>query len=197
MISLKKINYPLLSKILILLLAIIFLRFSACINTHLFNFSPLDALAIFSGAILANPLLRLVAPALIAFTSDIFINFIYQSHLSLFYAGCYWQYIAYFVIAFVASFYAKKFKFSVLPLYAGFSSLIFFVISNFGVWFSTLLYPHTLNGLFECYVAAIPFYKNTLLSDIFYTVIFFYSYYSIRKTSFFLPNTKQNSGLVN
>jgi DMSO reductase anchor subunit len=40
----------------------------------------------------------------------------------------------------------------------------FFVVSNYGVWASGTLYPHTLSGLGACYFAAIPFYRNDLLS---------------------------------
>jgi len=40
----------------------------------------------------------------------------------------------------------------------------FFVVSNFGVWASSGMYPHTLGGLIACYAAAVPFYRNDLLS---------------------------------
>lgn len=45
-------------------------------------------------------------------------------------------------------------------------SLQFFLITNFGVWLEGLLYPPTLAGLGQCYLAAIPFLKNTLLGDL-------------------------------
>ena len=50
-------------------------------------------------------------------------------------------------------------------------SLIFFLISNFGVWVLGNLYEKNLQGLIECYVLAIPFFKNTFLSTIFYTYL--------------------------
>ena len=43
-------------------------------------------------------------------------------------------------------------------------SLLFFVISNFGVWFLGNLYTPDLNGLINCYILAIPFFKNTIIS---------------------------------
>ncbi len=46
------------------------------------------------------------------------------------------------------------------------ASLWFFLISNFGVWI--YWYPNTLQGLLSCYVAALPFYRNTLLGDLFF-----------------------------
>ena len=44
------------------------------------------------------------------------------------------------------------------------SSFTFFVVTNFGVWLTSSFYEQTLNGLFTCYVMAIPFYTNTLIS---------------------------------
>jgi len=52
-------------------------------------------------------------------------------------------------------------------------SVLFFVISNFGVWFSTPLYSKTFDGLIECYVSAIPFYRWTLLGDLVFTAAIF------------------------
>ena len=58
------------------------------------------------------------------------------------------------------------------PFIAGvalFSSLLFFVTTNFGVWAFEPLYPKTLTGLLACYTAAIPFFQNTLGGDLLYT----------------------------
>ena len=53
------------------------------------------------------------------------------------------------------------------------SSLIFFLLSNFGVWLEGRLYPLTGQGLVSCYVAAVPFYKNQLFGDLLYTAVLF------------------------
>ncbi len=53
------------------------------------------------------------------------------------------------------------------------SSLLFFVVTNFGVWALTSLYPKTLAGLLACYAAALPFVRNTLLGDMLYTAVLF------------------------
>jgi hypothetical protein len=55
-------------------------------------------------------------------------------------------------------------------------SLLFFVITNFGVWLVGNLYPLTRAGLWQCYVAAIPFLRGTLAGDLVYTAIFFGAY---------------------
>jgi hypothetical protein len=55
------------------------------------------------------------------------------------------------------------------------SSVLFFLVTNFGVWFagSGAFYPKTLAGLAECYVAAIPFFRNTLVGDLAYVAMLF------------------------
>ena len=55
-------------------------------------------------------------------------------------------------------------------------SSLFFVITNFGVWVAGGLYPRTAAGLWQCYVAAIPFFRGTLLGDVVYTALFFGAY---------------------
>ncbi len=56
------------------------------------------------------------------------------------------------------------------------SSLSFFLITNFMVWATGSLYPHTLGGLAASYVAGMPFYQNQLLGDAFYTLAIFAGY---------------------
>ncbi|OGG11689.1 hypothetical protein A2Z00_00680 [Candidatus Gottesmanbacteria bacterium RBG_13_45_10] len=53
------------------------------------------------------------------------------------------------------------------------SSVVFFVITNFAVWATTPLYPKTANGLLTCYIMALPFFRNSLVGDMFYTIALF------------------------
>ena len=59
-------------------------------------------------------------------------------------------------------------------------SVLFFTNTNFGVWATQSLYPPTLAGLWQCYVAAIPFFRNTLLGDLLYTAALFGGYALMR-----------------
>ena len=52
-------------------------------------------------------------------------------------------------------------------------SVTFFLISNFGVWASTAMYPKTFSGLMTCYAAGIPFFRHTLEGDLLYTAAIF------------------------
>ncbi|MDW8190599.1 MAG: DUF6580 family putative transport protein [Pseudobdellovibrionaceae bacterium] len=46
------------------------------------------------------------------------------------------------------------------------ASIWFFIMSNFGVWLETSMYPKTWEGLLMCYGAAVPFFRNSLSSDL-------------------------------
>ena len=49
-----------------------------------------------------------------------------------------------------------------------FGPCIFFIISNLGEWIHSSYYAKDISGLIECFYLAIPFFKNTLISTIFY-----------------------------
>ena len=61
------------------------------------------------------------------------------------------------------------------------ASIIFFTLSNFGVWMSGYMYPMNAAGLIDCYIAAIPFFKNTMAGDLFYSGALFLVYEKIFK----------------
>jgi hypothetical protein len=56
------------------------------------------------------------------------------------------------------------------------SSVLFFLITNFGVWAVSGMYVKNLLGLQQCLVMALPFFRNTLIGDLFYSGMFFGGY---------------------
>ena len=159
---------------------------------HVYNFSPVIALAIFGAVHYKNIKLAYIIPLIALFFSDIIINnFIYNmsSNVVIFYEGFYWQYISYALIIFLSSKYnhkkinIKKISFLVIS-----TSAIFFVITNFGFWLTSGLYNHSIAGLFICYVNAIPFFEGTLLGTIFYTPIFISLYYFLQRKIIYLQS---------
>lgn len=140
---------------------------------HPANFSPLDAIALFCGAYFNRRITACIAIVFIAWLSDFFIDKIFMGYWTFAYQGFYWQYASYFLITLIGTLFRNKIT-PVPLLFASLSaSMIFFIISNFGVWCSGFLYPLTMNGLVACYVAAIPFFKNTVLSDLFFSAFLF------------------------
>jgi hypothetical protein len=60
------------------------------------------------------------------------------------------------------------------------SSVSFFILTNFGLWLSTSYYAKTGAGLAACYTAAIPFFHQTLLSDLFFVGLLFGLYHLVK-----------------
>lgn len=60
--------------------------------------------------------------------------------------------------------------------------ILFFLITNFGVWALYPTYPRTWEGLVTCYDRALPFFRNTMMSDAFYVVVMFTGYAALRPT---------------
>src|SRR3989339_736642 len=150
----------LIHKIGIILLAVV-----ARLVPHAPNFSPIGGLALFSGANFNNKFSFLI-PILAMLISDIFLGF----HKTIPYV-----YVS-FVIIFLIGRKMKFNKWQNLLSASLISSIIFFIITNFGVWLNFNMYPKTVDGLIQCYVMAIPFFRNTLLSDLVYSFSFFYGY---------------------
>lgn len=61
------------------------------------------------------------------------------------------------------------------------ASLSFFVITNFFVWYGSTMYPPTAAGLWACYVAALPFLRNTVLGDLVFTSAMFGLVFAVRR----------------
>ncbi|MBT4121398.1 hypothetical protein HOE31_00385, partial [bacterium] len=52
-------------------------------------------------------------------------------------------------------------------------SILFFLATNFAVWFFSPWYSHDLNGLLMTFTLAIPFFKNSLMGNVFFTSVLF------------------------
>lgn len=148
------------------------------------NFSPIIAIALFGAAIFNNKNLALLLPLSVLLFSDIVLELAYQLGLRSFsglHSEMIYVYGAFFLIAVLSYIGFKKLNLVKLGVGAFFASVLFFLISNFGVWLSGGMYTMDLTGLLACYTAAIPFFHNTLLSTIFYSGVLFGSYYLLNK----------------
>lgn len=128
------------------------------------NFSPIDAMALFSGAYLGRRVLAFAAPLGALLLSDLVLGFYHGQ------ATVYFSVALIVMIGMVALTRRTPLRIGAAGI-AG--SVLFFVITNFGMWLFSGIYPRTLVGLEACYVAAIPFFRNTLAGDLFYTVLLF------------------------
>jgi hypothetical protein len=135
---------------------------------HPWNFTPVAAVALFSGAYLGKKYAFFV-PFLAMFLSDVFLGF-YEWKLMLAVYGS-------FALAGLVGLAIKRRK-TPLTVLAGSltASVLFFLITNFAVWQFSFWYEKTLSGLFQCYLMALPFFRSGLLGDLFYTSVLFGAY---------------------
>jgi len=173
-----------------IILLILVASFSRLI-LHLPNFTPIGAIALFGGACFKNKFHAFLIPIASLFISDLIINNLilenYYETFTWFYPGFLWQYSSFCIIILIGYFSLKKLSLKKVCLSTITSSLLFFIITNFGVWISGSLYPLNINGLITCYILAIPFFKGTLLGFLFYSS-FLFGTFEIFKSRLVLNN---------
>jgi hypothetical protein len=64
------------------------------------------------------------------------------------------------------------------------ASMIFFLISNFGVWAVSGMYGKSFADLLLCYTAGLPFLGNTIVGDMFFSAVMFGSYEWVMRQKF-------------
>ena len=136
------------------------------------NFAPITALALFGGVYLDKKH-SFIVPIAAMLISDYFIGF---------YTGVAWVYGSFVAIGFIGL-WLRNHRGVVQTVGATLvGSYVFFIVTNFGVWASSqVTYSHTFTGLVDCYVAAIPFFRNTVLGDFSYVGVMFGLYEIVRK----------------
>jgi hypothetical protein len=147
---------------------------------HPWNFTAIGAMALFGGAYFPSTKGGLGAAFAIPLVSlwlgdFIMNNTIYASLFNhkLWLVPDVFRYVGFILITLLGLGMLKKIK---LPNVIGASllaSIIFFLVTNFGAWLGSSLYPQTGYGLIACYTAGIPFFWNTVGGDLFYVSIMF------------------------
>jgi hypothetical protein len=146
------------------------------------NFAPIEAVALFGGALFANRRLAFLVPVLAMLASDLV--------LGVTRGATYLQYVT--SVAYLPSLLANYLCIAATVVLAfglrgrvtgsrvlGYSlagSVLFFLVSNFAVWVTAFVvpgYPACSTGLLPCYVAAVPFFKTTLVSTLVYSALLF------------------------
>ena len=156
---------------------ILILSFSRLIP-HPPNFTPIIAVAIISSYFFKNIYLSCATLLISMLLADAFIGF---------YSNMFFVYFSLLLIVFIFHRISEKMNFKNLFIRGFIASLIFFIISNFGVWVLgspgvlDLPYEKNLNGLVECYILAIPFFGNTFLSTLIFSYPAIFIYKSFNK----------------
>ncbi len=135
-------------------------------SLHIYNFNAVLATTLFAGAFLRRSKWGYVVPLAVMLLSDAVIVFYDFEQMAT-------VYLSYAVVLLIGALYAKK------PSLLGFigvsvgGSLAFFLVTNFAFLPFYHQYPHTLAGMIESYTLALPFYKNSLMSDLLFSGILF------------------------
>jgi hypothetical protein len=157
------------------------------IMPHIPNFTPLGAFALFVGVFVARKhWWGLLLPLFAMFLSDLFIGF-YDLKLM---AVVYGSFLAYTGLGMLV---AKRKSIATVFLGGIGGAILFYLATNFAVWAFSTWYPHTIQGLMLSYTLALPFFKYTLLGDLFFTGVLFGSYefaiHFLRQREFKLSET--------
>src|SRR5260370_6488684 len=134
---------------------------------HPWNFTPMMTIGLFAGSHARKANTGILATLLALALSDAVLGF---------YPGFWYVYAAALVPVLLGRLIRNRSGAGAIAAAAFASSLSFFMITNFMVWATDQLYPHTFSGLAECYLAGIPFYRNQVLGDAVYTVAIFGGY---------------------
>jgi hypothetical protein len=146
---------------------------------HVPNFSPVFAALLFGGAHLKRRDSIWYPVALLAVSDVVLTTQVYQTGLGW---GQSITWLGFVVMALIGYWLRTRETVGRIGFAALAGPTAFFVISNFGVWLGWRIYPATWGGLVTCYAAALPFYRNSLLSSVVYTAVLFGGYEFYRRT---------------
>ena len=140
---------------------------------HPGNFTAIGAIALFSGLYLERQQ-AFWLPIIIMFISDIFIGF-YSPYIMAS------VYIGFAITVLIGQYQKNKIRFGNVALGAIAGSVIFFLLTNTAVWLFGTMYAHNLSGLLESYYLALPFWRNQIIGDLFYSGVLIGGYETIKK----------------
>lgn len=162
-------------------LALIVLAAALRIAPHPWNFTPVGAMALFSGAVLRDRRLAFVFPLIALFAGDLFVGF----HKLMFIV-----YASFLVNVAIGLWLRDRRTIARISLATLLGAIQFFLVTNFAVWQFLSGFSHTASGLLACYIAGIPFFWNTFAGDAFYVTLLFGGYVLAER---FVPALQQPS----
>src|SRR5687767_10354363 len=168
------------TKTIILLLLII--GIGTRLIPHYPNFTAVGAISLLGAAFASRRSIAIIIPFLVMLFSDMILNNLVYArlypedykHFIFLYRGALWSYAAFgLVVIFGHTLFRNGVDLSKVLFGSLGASMIFFILSNFGVWASTGAYPVNFPGLMSCYISGLPFLLNQVLGDLFYSLILF------------------------
>jgi hypothetical protein len=138
---------------------------------HPYNFTPIAGMALFGGAHFRDLRVAFAVPLIAMFASD----FVLAATVYGFSAFHHMPtvYFAFGLTVLLGRLLGPRCSAMRVGSASVGAAVLFYLVTNFGVWTSGALYPLTWEGLVACYVAAIPFLRNAILGNAFYAIVFF------------------------
>jgi len=135
------------------------------------NFTPIIAMGLFGGAYLKDRRLVFLIPLIAMIIADVFLGF---------HGTMIWVYGSLITISMLGILLKNRATLKNCAIAALGGSLLFFLITNFGVWFVSGFYERSIAGLITCYIMALPFFHNTLAGSVVYSTILFGGYAGLK-----------------
>jgi hypothetical protein len=151
------------------LLALLMIAVAAAVRVapHPRNFSPIGAMALFSGAIFRDRRLAFLFPLVALFAGDIFVG-LHKLMLAV--------YASFAINILIGCWLRDHRTVARIGLVTFLGAVQFFLVTNFTVWRFLDTYPKTAAGLRACYATGLPLFWNTLGGDALYALLLFGGY---------------------
>jgi hypothetical protein len=158
------------------LIVLCFIVFAAVVRIvpHPWNFTPVGAMALFSGAKIGRSWKAFLFPLTALFCGDLFVG-LYRLMPIIYLSFC--------LSVLIGIAFRKRQTLKPLSIATFLGAAQFFLITNFAIWAWGTTYPHSLAGLTSCFTAGIPFFGNTLASDAFYAFLMFGGFAIVERLS--------------
>lgn len=147
------------------------------------NFSPVGAMALFGGAYFADKWKSYLFPLLTLFLGDVIMSqTIYKAYATgIMYEGWYWTYLGFAAMVLIGQLVIKKVRITNIVFASVGAALAFWLLADLGTFMSHhnidmttgLPFTRDFQGLVKCYIQGLPLVKNTILSNLVYSGIFF------------------------
>ncbi|SOE23996.1 hypothetical protein SAMN06298216_4365 [Spirosomataceae bacterium TFI 002] len=174
------------TKKLLLITGLVLIVAAMRLIPHPFNFTPVVAICLFSVAVINHKYLKFVIPAIAILYSDVLLEI---SNGYGFHNGTGVVYLSFAVILIGGYFLLKKVSIKNVVVTSLLASFAFFLITNFAFFYpisavnnpSLGQYTHDFSGIMASYTAGLPFFRNMLVGDLFYTGVLFGLYSAIQQ----------------
>lgn len=151
----------------VVLAGMILLAAMSRLVAHPWNLTPITGMALFAGAHFSSRKAAMLIPLAALFLSDCILGF---------YSTMTFTYLSFGLIVLLGHGLRGHISFTRVTAASLMGSILFFVVTNFAHWAFTAQYPKSFQGLAACFTMAIPFFRNAILGDAFYSALLFGSF---------------------